>query len=117
VLVALELPQALQALVLQGLVVVGVATMLFLLEQRLLAALGEQAVAVLVETPALVVLRVQQTLVVAGAVVVHQVLPGQQAATAALALSSLKCLTTYPQHSLVALHRACPHPVGSTSTL
>jgi hypothetical protein len=39
------------------------------------------------------------------------------AAPAALALSSLKYLTTYPQHSLVALHLACPHPVGSTSTL
>jgi hypothetical protein len=39
------------------------------------------------------------------------------AATAALALSSLKYLTTYPQHSLVALHRACLHPVVSTSTL
>jgi hypothetical protein len=36
---------------------------------------------------------------------------------AALALSSLKYLTTYPQHSLVALHLACPHPVDSTSTL
>jgi hypothetical protein len=40
------------------------------------------------------------------------------AATAALALLSLKCLTTYPQHSLVALHLACPHlSLGSTSTL
>jgi hypothetical protein len=94
VLVVTELPQALQAQVLLGLVVAGVATTLFLLEQRLLAVLGEQAVAVLVETPALAVLRVQQTLVVAGAVVVHQILPGQQAATAALALSSLKYLTT-----------------------
>jgi len=36
---------------------------------------------------------------------------------AALALSSLKYLTTYPQHSLVALHLACPRPVGSTFTL
>jgi hypothetical protein len=36
---------------------------------------------------------------------------------AALVLSSLKYLTTYPQHSLVALHLACPHLVGSTSTL
>jgi hypothetical protein len=39
------------------------------------------------------------------------------AATAALALLSLKYLTTYPQHFLVALHLACPHPVGSTYTL
>jgi hypothetical protein len=39
-------------------------------------------------------------------------------AQVALALSSLKYLTTYPQHSLVALHRACPHlSLGSTSTL
>jgi hypothetical protein len=37
---------------------------------------------------------------------------------AALALLSLKYLTTYPQHSLVALHLACPHlSLGSTSTL
>jgi hypothetical protein len=41
-----------------------------------------------------------------------------QVQQAALALSSLKYLTTYPQHSLVALHRACPHlSLGSTSTL
>jgi hypothetical protein len=40
------------------------------------------------------------------------------AVQAALALSSLKYLTTYPQHSLVALHLACPHlSLGSTSTL
>jgi hypothetical protein len=36
---------------------------------------------------------------------------------AALVLSLSEYLTTYPQHSLVALHRVCPHPVGSTSTL
>jgi hypothetical protein len=48
---------------------------------------------------------------VAAAVIIN---PEKQAA---LALSSLKYLTTYPQHSLVALHLACPHPVGSTSTL
>jgi hypothetical protein len=41
-----------------------------------------------------------------------------QVAQAALALSSLKYLTTYPQHSLVELHLACPHlSLGSTSTL
>jgi hypothetical protein len=41
----------------------------------------------------------------------------KQAATAALALLSLKYLTTYSQHSLAALHRACLHPVGLTSIL
>jgi hypothetical protein len=39
------------------------------------------------------------------------------AVTAALALLSLKCLTMLAQFFLAALHPACPHPVGSTSTL
>jgi hypothetical protein len=48
-------------------------------------------------------------------VVVHTT---ELAAQVALALSSLKYLTTYPQHFLVALHRAYPHlSLGSTSTL
>jgi hypothetical protein len=36
---------------------------------------------------------------------------------AVLALSSLECLTILAQCFLVALQEACPHPVGSTSTL
>jgi hypothetical protein len=51
-------------------------------------------------------------------VVQEAILEEKMAAQAALALSSLKYLTTYPQHSLVALHLACPHlSLGSTSTL
>jgi hypothetical protein len=41
----------------------------------------------------------------------------EQVATVHPVLSLSKYLTTYPQHSLVALHLACPHLVGSTSTL
>jgi hypothetical protein len=72
-----------------------------------------------VEMVALVVLEVME-LKTQGVVEVVEVLLAQvlQAATAALALSSLKYLTTYPQHSLVALHLAYPHlSLGSTSTL
>jgi hypothetical protein len=90
-------------------VVVGAVWLLVAL--RVVAALVVAATALLGQQT---VLREQSILVVV--VVAGEVLH-QLAAQAALALLSLKYLTTYPQHSLVALHLACPHPVGSTSTL
>jgi hypothetical protein len=53
--------------------------------------------------------------ILAGAVVAGVIINPENQAAQALSLS--KYLTTYPQHSLAALHLACPHPVGSTSTL
>jgi hypothetical protein len=62
----------------------------------------------------LLVRLIQAAVVAVEALVVAQ----ETEVLAALALSSLKYLTTYPQHSLVALHLACPHlSLGSTSTL
>jgi hypothetical protein len=87
--------------------VAAAVALLELLEQAV-----QEAVAMARQEP--MVQTVLQIPAVVAVVLVGQV---EQAAQAALALSSLKYLTTYPQHSLVALHLACPHPVGLTSTL
>jgi hypothetical protein len=74
-----------------------------------------QVVAVMVQLVQAQVLMEPQILVAVLEVVVFLM---ATVVTAALALSSLKYLTTYPQHSLVALHLACPRlSLGSTSTL
>jgi hypothetical protein len=78
----------------------------------LLTVLVAQGVAVLVVG----LMRAQLTQVVAEAEV--KTVEPLTAAQAALALSSLKCLTMLAQHSLVVLHPACPHlSLGSMSTL
>jgi hypothetical protein len=96
-------------------VVVGVAVTL--LEVELLALEVQVAVAqgVLATTPQLLELLTPVVAVVVA--VFRTAVSVAMEVLVALALLSLKCLTTYPQHSLVALHLACPHPVGSTSTL
>jgi hypothetical protein len=90
---------------------VVVVVEIILTEQVVLAALVVEAMAG--------ILQLAEPLIQVVVVVVQEaILEEKMAAQAALALSSLKYLTTYPQHSLVALHRACPHlSLGSTSTL
>jgi hypothetical protein len=74
-----------------------------------------QVVAVMVQLVQAQVLMEPQILVAVLEVVVFLM---ATVVPAALALLSLKYLTTLAQHSLVALHLACPHlSLGSTSTL
>jgi hypothetical protein len=115
-LVVRELRLALLVHLLREQVVAAVETLMQPLILRLVALVALVAAAQVEILRWLVVLALS-ILVVEVAVVVQKVELAPQAVTAALALSSLKYLTTYPQHSLVALHRVCPHPVGSTSTL
>jgi hypothetical protein len=96
---------------------VVVEVVVTLLEVELLALEVQVAVAqgVLATTPQL--LELLTPVVAVEAVVFRTVVSVAMEVLVALALSSLKYLATYPQHSLVALHLACPHPVGSTSIL